>query len=150
MSNINKLTELIKPVVNKLGYELYYIEYVKEDGENFLRIYIDSDKGISLDDCEKVSRPVSNLLDEADPIDESYSLEVSSPGVFRTLYNDTHLNKYINYGVNVDLNSPYKGMKKCTGILIGFTDNILNIKYNDDMYDIPRNTINSITLSGEL
>lgn len=150
MNNINKLNELIKPVVNRLGFELYYIEYVKEDGENFLRIYIDSNKGISLDDCEKVSRHVSDLLDETDPINESYSLEVSSPGIFRTLYNDDHFNKYMNYDVDVTLNIPYKGMGKYTGKLAGFTESILNIKCSNEIYDIPRNTIKSVTLSGEL
>lgn len=150
MDNIDKLAELIEPVVNKLGFELYHIEFVKEDGENFLRIYIDKDSGISLDDCEKVSRPVSDLLDETDLIDESYCLEVSSPGIFRTLYNDAHFNKYIGREVNIDLSVPYEEMRKCKGILMSFTHSALNIKCNNDIYNIPRNTIKSVTLSGEL
>lgn len=95
-----KIMKFVKPVVSDLGYELYHLEFKREGKDNYLRIYIDKKQGnISLEDCENVSRTVSDILDREDPIKVSYYLEVSSPGIERILYTDEHLKRYIGYDV---------------------------------------------------
>lgn len=147
---INKLSTLIKPIVEEKDLELYYVEYVKEAGENYLRIYIDRPEGISLEDCEKVSRAVSDLLDVEDPIPDAYYLEVSSPGIDRILHTDEHLTKYIGNEVNIKLNKLFNGKKKFEGSLISFTSNDINIKVDNEEISVPRDIINVISLKGEL
>lgn len=147
---IEKLNEIIAPIVQELNYELYHIEYIKENGEYYLRIYIDNDKGITLEDCEKVSRPVSNILDVKDPISDSYYLEVSSPGINRYLYNDNHLNKYRGYSVEVKLSKPLEGEKIFKGILKDHNDSEISLNINNEEKIIPREKIKSINLQGEI
>lgn len=146
---LNKLRDLIEPIVLEKGLKLYHIEYVNEEGNNYLRIYIDNDKGISLDDCEKVSRPISDLLDAEDPISESYYLEVSSPGINRLLYTDIHLNTYLNYIVTVKLTSLYTGRKAITGKLLDFNENELKICEEEKEITIPRKIIKAVNLEFE-
>jgi ribosome maturation factor RimP len=147
---MEKILKLVKPIVEEQNYELYHLEYVKEFGENYLRIYIDSPNGISLNDCEKVSRPVSDILDAADPIKESYYLEVSSPGINRILYNDAHLKKYINNLVDVKLSKIYNGKKRFEGILKNFNSNEIIISNDGIDIIIPRDKIKLISLKGDL
>lgn len=143
---INKLKDLIEPIVVEKGLKLYHIEYVNEEGNNFLRIYIDNENGISLDDCEKVSRPISDLLDIKDPISDSYYLEVSSPGINRILYTDVHFNTYLGHIVTVKLISLYNGKKIMTGKLLSFNENELKIFEEDRDIIIPRNIIKTVNL----
>jgi len=143
---IQKLKKITQPIVEKNNVELYHIEYVKEAGENFLRIYIDSANGISLEDCEKVSRATSEILDVEDPITDSYCLEVSSPGIERTLHNDNHLEKYIGQNVLVSLNSLYEGKKKFEGNLLGFSDMQIEIQYEGNNISIPKEKISIVNL----
>ncbi len=92
MANIEeKVEKLIKPVVEELGYSLYDVEYVKEGKDYFLRIFIDNEKGINLEDCEKVTNSINDMLDKEDYIKTEYFLEVSSPGIERVLRKDEHL-----------------------------------------------------------
>jgi len=147
---MEKILKLVKPIVEEQNYELYHLEYVKEFGENYLRIYIDSPNGISLNDCEKVSRPVSDILDAADPIKESYYLEVSSPGINRILYNDAHLKKYINNLVDIKLSKIYNGKKRFEGILKNFNSNEIIISNDGIDIIIPRDKIKLISLKGDL
>ena len=98
-----KVESLIESKVQELGYILYDVEYVKEGKDYFLRIYIDNEKGITLDDCENVSNNITELLDQADYIKEQYFLEVSSPGVERVLKKDKHLQNNIGAKVQVKL-----------------------------------------------
>lgn len=145
-----KLFNLIEPIVKEKGYELYYVEYVKESGENYLRIYIDSPKGITLDDCEKVSRSVSDMLDEEDPITEAYYLEVSSPGIDRVLYNDNHLTRYIGNTVTLELSKLFNGRKQYEGTLLSFDSENISINFENNDMAIPREKIKVINLRGEL
>ncbi|MFT8314717.1 MAG: ribosome maturation factor RimP [Clostridium sp.] len=147
---INNLINLFKPVVMELGYEFYHLEFVKEDGENYLRVYIDNKNGIGLNDCEKVSRRISEILDEEDPILDSYYLEVSSPGIFRTIFTDEHLNKYLNSTISLNLNKLYEGKRKFEGKLIKFNSNNIIIDYKNIDLSIPRDIIDKIILKGEL
>lgn len=143
---IQKLTKITKPIVEENNCELYHLEYVKEAGENFLRIYIDNENGISLEDCEKISRATSEILDVQDPITDSYCLEVSSPGIERILYDDNHMKKYVGQNVLVNLNNLYEGTKKLEGNLLGFSDMQIEIQYDGNNISIPREKISIVNL----
>ena len=143
---LQKLRVVIQPIVEKNNCELYHLEYVKEAGENFLRIYIDSANGISLENCEKISRATSEILDVEDPITDSYYLEVSSPGIERILYDDKHLERYIGHNVLVNLNSLYEGKKKFEGNLLGFSDMQIEIQYDGNNIAIPKEKISIVSL----
>ncbi|WP_298837547.1 ribosome maturation factor RimP [Clostridium sp.] len=143
---LQKLRKIALPIVEKNNCELYHLEYVKEAGENYLRIYIDSSNGISLEDCEKTSRGISEILDVEDPITDSYCLEVSSPGIERILYDDNHLKKYIGQNVLVNLKSLYEGTKKLEGDLVGFSDVQIEIQYDGNNIIIPKENISIVSL----
>lgn len=147
---LQNLNRLIEPLVTGLGYELYYIEYKEEDGENFLRIYIDKENGITLEDCEKVSRPVSDMLDTEDPVPESYYLEVSSPGIYRELFNDKHLSKYIDTEVSIKIKGVFEGKRSFKGTLKEFDNDYIYINIESNQMKIPREKINSVNLEGSL
>lgn len=143
---IDNLNGLIEPIVNNLDYELYYLEFVNENNDNYLRIYIDSQKGIGLDDCEKVSRAVSAMLDELDPIESNYYLEVSSPGLERQLYNDKHIEENIGKTILVKLNSLFNGARKFQGKIKSLDNENLTLEVNGEDFKIPRNKIKKINL----
>ena len=104
MANIEeKVEKLVKEPIEKIGYKLYDVEYSKEGKDYFLRIFIDKDNGIDLNDCEKVNDAISNILDEANYIKEQYFLEVSSPGIERILRKDKHLEENIGEEINIRL-----------------------------------------------
>ena len=114
-----RVEELIKDKIENIGYSLYDVEYAKEGPNYYLRIFIDSEKGIDLDDCEKVSNEINEKLDEADYIKEQYYLEVSSPGVERILRKDRHLEQNIGKQVEAKLfKKDENGSKNYIGELI--------------------------------
>ena len=113
---------LALPVVEEAGCTLWDVEYVKEAGAWFLRVYIDKEGGVSIDDCEAVSRPLSDLLDEADPIEGSYTFEVSSAGTDRALKKRPHFAKYLGAEVEVKLYRPREGRKELVGTLKDYRD----------------------------
>ena len=113
---------LALPVVEEAGCTLWDVEYVKEAGAWFLRVYIDREGGVSIDDCEAVSRPLSDLLDEADPIEGSYTFEVSSAGADRALKKRPHFAKYLGAEVEVKLYRPREGRKELVGTLKDYRD----------------------------
>ena len=113
---------LARPVAEQAGCTLWDVEYVKEAGTWFLRVYIDKEGGVSIDDCEAVSRPLSDLLDEADPIQGSYTFEVSSAGADRALKKPEHFAKYLGAEVEVKLYRPREGRKELVGTLKDYRD----------------------------
>lgn len=121
-----KVTEavaaLAAPIVEGAGCALWDVEYVKEAGEWFLRVYIDKEGGVSIDDCEAVSRPLSDALDEADPIQESYTFEVSSAGADRVLKKPEHFALFQGREVEVKLYRPREGRKEFVGLLQSWQD----------------------------
>ncbi len=124
-----KVEKLIQDKVKNIGYSLYDVEYVKEGANYYLRIYIDSPKGIDLSDCEKVSNEINDILDEADYIKEQYFLEVSSPGIERVLRKDKHLKQNIENRVEVKLfKKDEKGNKSYIGILKKFDTETVTIE----------------------
>ncbi|HEX2494145.1 MAG TPA: ribosome maturation factor RimP [Steroidobacter sp.] len=113
----DQLSELLAPVVAGLGYELWELEFLPRAGGGLLRIYIDSDVGISLDDCERTSHAVSEALDAADPIPGTYTLEVSSPGLDRVLRTQAHFERFAGERVRLEMMQPIDGRKRFTGRL---------------------------------
>lgn len=140
----DKVENLIKTKVQELGYNLYDVEYVKEGKDYFLRIYIDKDNGITLDDCENVSNNITEILDNADYIKEQYFLEVSSPGVERVLKKDKHLKSNIGTNIQVKLFKPFNGQKQYEGILKDFDNNIIKIETASEILEIERQNIGQI------
>lgn len=116
------VTQLALPAVEAAGCSLWDVEYVKEAGVWYLRLYIDKPGGISIDDCEAVSRPVSDALDEADPIEGSYTFEVSSAGADRILRKPEHFEAYLGSEVEVRLYRPQTGRKSWVGVLKAYRD----------------------------
>ncbi|MDD6796130.1 MAG: ribosome maturation factor RimP [Clostridiaceae bacterium] len=146
---IKQIETLVQPIADELNYELYYVEYVKEDGEFYLRIYIDKPEGISLTDCENLSRRVSDMLDAEDPIKDSYYLEVSSPGLNRGLYTDEHFKKFVGREVLVKLKSALNGAKSIKGILTEVDDESITVE-SEEKVKIVKEKIKSANLDGEI
>ncbi len=129
-----KVTETVSalalPIVEGAGCALWDVEYVKEAGEWFLRVYIDKEGGVSIDDCEAVSRPLSDALDEADPIPDSYTFEVSSAGADRVLKRPEHFEKFLGSEVEVRLYRARDGRKDHVGLLRAYGDGNVTIEEN--------------------
>lgn len=132
MANIEqKVENLLKDKIEKIGYDLYDVEYTKEGKNYFLRIYIDKPEGIDLKDCEKVNDEISDLLDEADYIKEQYFLEVSSPGIERILRKDKHLEQNKGNKIVIKLfKKDEAGNKEYQGILKDFNEEFIEVDEN--------------------
>ena len=147
LENIN---QLVRPVAEELNYEIYHIEFVKENGEYYLRIYIDKDGGgITLSDCEAVSRRVSDIMDEVDPIKDPYFLEVSSPGLNRGLFTEDHYIRQIGKEIQVKLNKTLDGKKNIKGILKEVNEDSIVLE-SENLITIPQDKIKSANLEGEI
>ncbi len=129
-----KVEQLVKDPIEKLGYSLYDVEYVKEGPEYYLRIYIDKESGIDLNDCEKVSNEINEILDKADYIKEQYYLEVSSPGIERKLRKDKHLEQNISKNVEIKLfKKDNNGKKEYIGKLKAFNQEEIIIETDKEI-----------------
>lgn len=124
--------QLVTPILEKYGFELYDVEYVKEGGNNYLRVYIDKPGGIAVNDCETVAREMNPILDEKDFIPDSYVFEVSSPGLGRALKKEKHLLKSIGEEVEIRTFRPINHEKQFEGILTAFDDKELTIVLDDE------------------
>lgn len=129
---------LAEPIAKDEGCYIYDAEFVKEGGLYFLRIYIDKDGGVDLDICEKVSRALSEKLDEKDPIKQNYYLEVSSPGIERKLKTKEHFERYIGETVDIGLYKAINKSKTLTGCLKGFSGGIISVSVNEEDIEIPQ------------
>jgi Uncharacterized protein conserved in bacteria len=128
-----RVEEYLLPILEEYGFELIDVEYVKEVGNMYLRVYLDKENGIAIEDCELVSRKLGDWLDDKDFIDDSYILEVSSPGLGRALRKDKDLERSI--GLEVDLKL-YKAIDKCKefcGILTAYDTNSITLKADEDI-----------------
>ena len=149
MSNAKNIAEqvwdFLLPVVNNLGYYLWDVEYVKEGSEWYLRITIDSEDGITLDDCEIVHRAIDPVIDEHDPIENAYHLEVSSPGIERVLRREDHIEAFAGEEVEVKLFAPLDGKKSFRGILGGIKDGVVTVTVGEQTYEIEHKKISRMT-----
>ncbi len=139
-----KVEQLIEKTINELGYELYDVEYAKEGKDYFLRIFIDKNEGIDLNDCEKVNDAVNPILDAADYIKEQYFLEISSPGIERTLRKDKHLKQNIGEKVEIKLFKPINKQKNIIGILKDYNAEQIEIETSEEVCKIDRKNISVI------
>lgn len=142
-----KVESLVKDKIEKIGYELYDVIYTKEGSNKILRIVIDSEKGISLDDCEKVNNEIKETIDEANPIEEQYFLEISSPGIERLLRKDWQLKKFKGEEVNIKLfKKDENGKKEYTGTLGDITENTLDVEVEGENTTIDRKIISQVKI----
>ena len=139
--------ELLVPIVERFGVEIYDVEYVKEGTEWYLRAYIDKEGGVNIMDCENVSRAFSDVLDEKDFIKDAYILEVSSPGLGRTLKKDRHLLKSIGQEVEIKTYKPINKCKEFVGVLESFDENEIVIDENGTKKQFNRADIAIIRLT---
>lgn len=126
------VSKLVEPIVQNADCNLWDVEYVKEAGSWFLRVYIDKETGISLEDCEAVSRPLSDILDEEDPIEGSYVLEVSSAGADRVLKKPEHFQSFLEKEVEVKLYRGKNGQKEWIGFLKHWEEGDLTLQVGQE------------------
>ena len=135
MSKItDKVTELARPIVEEEGCSLWDVEYVREAGTWYLRICIDKQGGVDIDDCERISRRLDPVLDEADPIPESYVFEVGSAGIERELKRPGDFEAFLGSEVEVKLYQPYEGQKSFIGTLVAHEDGTTEIELKGKRY----------------
>lgn len=147
MTNLEKkIEELVEPEIEKLGLELYDVEYVKEGKEYYLRIYIDSEKGVSIEDCENVTNVLNDILDKADYIKEQYFLEVSSAGIEKVLKYDKHFEKNLGKKIEINLYTKFENKKQYVGTLERYNDNEIVILTDDEEISFDKKNIANIKL----
>ncbi|MFT4713364.1 MAG: ribosome maturation factor RimP [Glaciecola sp.] len=140
-SGANKVTELIEPTVEALGLDLWGLELLQQGKFTVLRIFIESGEGITIEDCEKVSRQVSAILDVEDPISGEYTLEVSSPGIDRPLFKISQFEEYADSEVDIKMRSPLDGRRKFKGHITKIDGNAIRIDVDGTEYDLDHSDI---------
>ena len=147
---MKKVTELVAelaaPAVAEQGCTLWDVEYVREAGQWYLRLYLDKDGGVDILDCEAVSRKVSDLLDQADPIEGSYTFEVSSAGADRVLKKPEHFEQFMNSEVEVKLYRPREGRKEFVGLLRGYEDGGVTLEVGNETQSFTKQEIALVRL----
>jgi len=132
-NTVTLVSEVVQPVADEMGLILWDVRFEKEGASWYLRLFIDKEGGVTIDDCENFSRTVDKLLDEADPIDQSYYLEVGSPGIERELVKDWHFKQYIGQMVNVRFIRPVEGQKDFVGKLTAYDNNEITLLLDEDL-----------------
>ncbi len=147
---MSRLTEqvaaLALPIVEEEGCTLWDVEYVKEAGNRYLRVFIDREGGVSIDDCERISRRLDPVLDEADPIAESYIFEVGSAGADRELKRPGDFAKFMGSEVELKLYRPVKGSKRFVGTLTAYNDGAVTIEQNRESLHFEKEQIAQVRL----
>lgn len=136
-SKHDQLKELLEPVVESMECQLWGLEYFSQGRHSTVRLYIDKEGGVNLEDCEKVSRQASSVMDVEDPITGEYTLEVSSPGMDRPLYTLEQFAAYTGEQVSIKLRSAFEGRRKFTGLLNGVEDDDVLVVVDDNEYLLP-------------
>jgi ribosome maturation factor RimP len=135
-SNVTLVTELIDTTIQALGLDLWGVELLQQGKYSLLRIYIEREEGVTIEDCEKVSRQVSALMDVEDPIAGEYTLEVSSPGMDRPLFSIEHYSQYVGSEVDLKLRRPLDGRRKFKGQIIKVSGDIVGLSVEGSEYDL--------------
>lgn len=142
-----KTEELLQPIADANGVSIYDVEYVKEGSDWYLRAYIDKEGGVGIEDCETVSRALSDALDVADFVEDAYILEVSSPGLGRTLKKDKHLEKSLGEEVEIRTYKPMDKCKEFVGILKAYDEDTITVELNGEERAFKRSDIALIRLT---
>ena len=140
------LNELIEPVVTTLGLEFWGVEHTAQDNRKIVRVFIDGENGVSVDDCAAVSRQLSALFDVEDPIPGVYTLEVSSPGVERPLFTAAQFQQYIGHEVKVKLRAPFEGRRNYRGLLSAVENDEISVHVDGHEYLLPIETVDKANL----
>lgn len=147
---VSAVNALAEPIAKELGLSIWDVRYVKEGASWYLRIFIDKEGGVSITDCEKMSRAIDKPLDELDPIDQSYFLEVCSPGIERELTRPEHFEKMAGREVCVTFFRPIDGEKEVIATLVGLRDkNIVLADLDGTEFEIPRKDASVVRLTDE-
>ena len=136
-SSVNKVAQLVSPTVEALGLQLWGIEHSSQGKYSMLRIFIERDTGVTINDCEQVSRQVSALLDVEDPIAGEYTLEVSSPGTDRLLFTVEQFQRYCGEEVDIRMRSPIDGRRKFKGMLQDVVNRVVRIEVDGSSFKLP-------------
>ena len=136
-----QITDMLRTTVEALGYDLWGIEYLSQGRHSVLRVYIDAENGIAVEDCAKVSEQVGSVLDVEDPITGEYTLEVSSPGMDRVLFTLAQYENYVGETLDLRLRSPYEGRRKYKGTLKGIEGEDVVVQVDDHEFLLPHGTI---------
>lgn len=131
-NTVKTVWEIVEPFAEELGLRIWDVRFLKEGSSWFLRIFIDKDGGVSIDDCVDLTHAINGPLDEADPIEQAYFLEVSSPGVERDLVRDEHFTAYIGEKIKVKMIRPVEGKREFSGILADYSDGNITISLEDE------------------
>lgn len=142
----DELIKLLEPLIERLGYELTDLELKTGGADGILRIFIDKADGIDIEDCEKVSRQVSAILDVEDPVQGNYALEVSSPGLDRTLTKPAHFKQFMGQDVRVKLRFPLSGRRNYRGSLKSADEEKIEVEVDGESHSLPIATIESARL----
>ncbi|TWH77388.1 ribosome maturation factor RimP [Azomonas agilis] len=145
-SKLEQLQELLSPIVEALGYQCWGIEFFSQGRHSLLRVYIDHENGILIEDCEKVSRQLSGVLDVEDPISVEYTLEVSSPGMDRPLFTLEQFARHAGEQVRIKLRVPFEGRRNFQGLLRGIEEQDVVVVVEDHEYLLPIETIDKANI----
>ena len=140
-SREQKIEALLEPTVEALGFELWGLEYLSQGRHTILRLYIDAEEGVTVDNCAEVSRHVSSVLDVEDPISGEYTLEVSSPGVDRMLFHLDQYPTYVGEWIELRLRRPFEGRRKFKGTLKGIEGEDVVVQVDDHEFLLPHGAI---------
>ncbi len=149
MKITDQVWQFAEPIVKAHGCTLWDVEYVREGGEWYLRLYLDKDGGVDINDCEAISRAVDPILDEKDPIPESYHFEVCSAGLERVLKRPGDFEKFMGHDVRVKLYQPKAGSKECCGRLVGYDDGRVTVESAGEMVTFEQKEVAQVRLSVE-
>ncbi|ABO50479.1 protein of unknown function DUF150 [Desulforamulus reducens MI-1] len=147
---VEKVTEAVAPIVEEAKLELVDVEYVKEGGNWYLRIFIDKPGGIELDDCQGVSEKIDTLLDEIDPVPQAYFLEVSSPGIERPLKKPQDFEKFNGHLVNITTFAPINGSKNFIGKLLDYNEEGIHLEIKGKQVVLPHQQVATARLAVEI
>ncbi|MEK9648381.1 MAG: ribosome maturation factor RimP [Gammaproteobacteria bacterium] len=145
-----ELSEMLEPAITALGYTLWGIEYVPQGKHSLLRVYLDKEGGIDIEDCAQASRQISSILDVEDPISGEYTLEVSSPGIDRVLFNLDQFREYLGWYVQLRLTENFENRRKFAGQLKAIVDDEIVLIIGDEEYTIPYELIEKANLESRV
>lgn len=151
MAAIDRLNSLLKPLVEDLGYEFVGVEYQSNPKNRLVRIYIDRPEvGVDVDDCERVSREVSALMDVEEPVSGQYTLEVSSPGVERPLFEPAHFQRFAGEQARIVMHAPIDGRRKFKGLIVRADEDFVVLEVDGVECELPLGGVHRATLAPDL
>ena len=151
-NTVSAVRKLAEPIAKELGLTIWDVRFLKEGGYWYLRIFIDKEEGVGIDDCEAMSRAINGPLDELNPIDQSYCLEVCSPGINRELVLPEHFEAFMDWAVEVRLIRPNEqGQREIAGLLRGYENGVITLEDEDgNIFTVDKKNVSSVHIIEEL